>query len=83
MAERIPDSVLQQADEVVNIDLTADELITRLTKGKKKKAVPDKIEIALKNFFKVKNLTAPWTGLKEVASQVERKIETEFNAIQP
>ncbi|MCQ5308007.1 sensor histidine kinase KdpD, partial [Erysipelatoclostridium ramosum] len=28
--ERIPDSVLEQADEVVNIDLTADELVNRL-----------------------------------------------------
>lgn len=28
--ERIPDSVLEEADEVVNIDLTAEELITRL-----------------------------------------------------
>ncbi len=28
--ERIPDSILNQADEVVNIDLTADELIIRL-----------------------------------------------------
>src|SRR3569833_346597 len=28
VAERIPDSVLKEADEVVNIDLTADELIT-------------------------------------------------------
>ena len=32
--ERIPDSVVAQADEVVNIDLTADELITRLKEGK-------------------------------------------------
>lgn len=32
--ERIPDSVLQQADEVVNIDMTADELIMRLREGK-------------------------------------------------
>jgi two-component system sensor histidine kinase KdpD len=32
--ERIPDSVLGQADEVVNIDLTADELILRLKEGK-------------------------------------------------
>lgn len=29
VSERIPDSVLKQADEVVNIDLPADELITR------------------------------------------------------
>ena len=34
VGERIPDSVLGQADEVVNIDLTADELITRLKEGK-------------------------------------------------
>lgn len=32
--ERIPDSVLLLADEVVNIDLTADELISRLKEGK-------------------------------------------------
>jgi two-component system sensor histidine kinase KdpD len=32
--ERIPDKVLQMADEVVNIDLTADELIDRLKEGK-------------------------------------------------
>lgn len=32
--ERIPDNVLKAADEVVNIDLTADELITRLKGGK-------------------------------------------------
>jgi hypothetical protein len=32
--ERIPDSVLALADEVVNIDLTADELISRLKEGK-------------------------------------------------
>src|SRR5215471_13309591 len=34
VAERVPDSMLQQADEVVNIDLTADELVTRLKEGK-------------------------------------------------
>ena len=36
VAERIPDSVLKAADEVVNIDLTADELINRSTEGKGK-----------------------------------------------
>jgi len=77
VAERIPDSVLQQADEVVNIDLTADELITRLKEGKI--YVPDKIEIALKNFFQGdKILQLRELALKEVASQVERKIETEL-----
>jgi len=77
VAERIPDSVLQQADEVVNIDLTSDELITRLKEGKI--YVPDKIEIALKNFFQgEKILQLRELALKEVASQVERKIETEL-----
>src|SRR5579863_328220 len=34
VAERIPDSIVKAADEVVNIDLTADELVTRLREGK-------------------------------------------------
>src|SRR5579863_4590624 len=34
VTERVPDSVLKEADEVVNIDLTADELVTRLKEGK-------------------------------------------------
>ena len=34
VAERIPDNVLKQADEVVNIDLTADELVTRSERRK-------------------------------------------------
>lgn len=77
VAERIPDSVLQQADEVVNIDLTADELIIRLKEGKI--YTPDKIETSLKNFFQSeKILQLRELALKEVASQVERKIETEL-----
>ncbi len=77
VAERIPDSVLQQADEVVNIDLTADELIIRLKEGRI--YTPDKIEVSLKNFFQSeKILQLRELALKEVASQVERKIETEL-----
>ncbi|WP_447636968.1 sensor protein KdpD [Flavobacterium microcysteis] len=74
--ERVPDSVLAQADEVVNIDLTADELISRLKEGKIYKA--EKIEMALKNFFKSEHiLQLRELALKEVASQVERKVEIE------
>jgi len=74
--ERIPDIVLAQADEVVNIDLTADELITRLKEGKI--YTPDKIEISLKNFFKSDQiLQLRELALKEVASQVERKVDSE------
>lgn len=74
--ERIPDSVLAQADEVVNIDLTADELILRLKEGKIYQA--EKIETALRNFFKSDHiLQLRELALKEVASQVERKVENE------
>src|SRR6266700_31364 len=77
VAERVPDNVLKQADEVVNIDLTADELVVRLREGKI--YAPEKIERALKNFFQSdKILQLRELALKEVASQVERKIETEL-----
>lgn len=74
--ERIPDKLLALADEVVNIDLTADELVKRLKDGKIYK--PDKIETALKNFFQSEHiLQLRELALKEVASQVERKVEKE------
>jgi two-component system sensor histidine kinase KdpD len=76
VTERVPDKVLHTADEVVNIDLTADELITRLKEGK----IYDKtkIETALQNFFKVeKILQLREYALREVTMQVERKVESE------
>lgn len=74
--ERIPDEVLRQADEVVNIDLTADELIARLKEGKIYTA--DKIPTALNNFFKSDQiLQLRELALKEVAGQVVRKVENE------
>ena len=72
----MPDKLLQMADEVVNIDLTADELIARLKEGK----IYDqsKVETALRNFFQAdKILQLRELALKEVASQVERKVDTE------
>jgi two-component system, OmpR family, sensor histidine kinase KdpD len=76
--ERIPDRVLAEADEVVNIDLTADELIARLKEGKIYQ--PEKIDTALRNFFKSDHiLQLRELALKEVASQVERKVETEIS----
>lgn len=74
--ERIPDSVLQEADEVVNIDLTAEELIARLKAGKIYR--PEKIQLALNNFFKTENiLQLRELALKEVALRVEKKVENE------
>lgn len=72
--ERVPDKILQLADEVVNIDLPADELIRRLREGK----IYDKskIEQALTNFFQPdKILQLRELALKEVAGQVERKVD--------
>ncbi len=75
--ERIPDSVLEEADEVVNIDLTAEELITRLKSGKIYR--PEKIQLALNNFFKTENiLQLRELALKEVALRVEKKVESEI-----
>ena len=75
--ERIPDKVLEEADEVVNIDLTAKELINRLKAGKIYKT--EKIQTALSNFFKTENiLQLRELALKEVAFRVEKKVETEL-----
>ena len=74
--ERIPDNVLRMADEVVNIDLTSEDLITRLKEGKI--YTQDKIQTALTNFFKAEQiLQLRELALKEVASQVVRKVENE------
>jgi two-component system sensor histidine kinase KdpD len=74
--ERVPDAVLRMANEVVNIDMTADELIARLQEGKIYES--NKVETALRNFFQSdKILQLRELALKEVASQVERKIEIE------
>lgn len=74
--ERIPDSVLNLADEVVNIDLTAEELIARLKEGKIYES--SKIQTALNHFFRTEHiLQLRELALKEVASQVQRKVENE------
>ncbi len=77
ITERIPDKILESADEVVNIDLTADELIDRLKAGK----IYDqtKIETALNNFFQSERiLQLRELALKEVAHHLERKINIEI-----
>lgn len=59
--ETIPDSFLQRADEVVNVDVSVDTLRTRLRQGKIYGV--EKIEQALNNFFRKGNLSA----LRELA----------------
>jgi two-component system sensor histidine kinase KdpD len=79
--ERVPDKIIQMADEVVNIDLTIEELIDRLNEGK----IYDKSKVstALQNFFqKDKLLQLRDLALKEVSRQVGRKIVREIPSLQ-
>lgn len=59
--ETVPDTFLDRADEVINVDVTTEELRNRLRQGKVYR--PDKVEQALGNFFRKGNLTA----LRELA----------------
>jgi two-component system, OmpR family, sensor histidine kinase KdpD len=52
--ETVPDGVLKRADEVVNVDVTVDELRSRLRQGKIYAA--EKVEQSLANFFRKGNL---------------------------
>jgi two-component system sensor histidine kinase KdpD len=69
--ETIPDSFLKQADQVVNLDLTVEDLQERLRAGK---IYPtDRIPWALEHFFKEQNLAhLRELALREVAESVER-----------
>src|SRR5450631_1217945 len=69
--ETIPDSFLKQADQVVNLDLTVEDLQERLRAGK---IYPtDRIPWALEHFFKDQNLQhLRELALREVAESVER-----------
>jgi two-component system sensor histidine kinase KdpD len=73
--ETVPDSFLKQADQVVNLDLTVEDLQERLHAGKI--YAPDKVASALANFFQDKNLEhLRELALREVAESVERAAST-------
>jgi len=70
--ETIPDSFLKRADEVVNVDVTVEELRSRLKLGQIYR--PEKIEQALTNFFRKGNLsTLRELALRAVAEEVGSK----------
>ena len=70
--ETVPDTFLDRADEVVNVDITVEELRTRLRQGKIYK--PEKVEQALTNFFRETNLsTLRELALRAVADEVGEK----------
>ena len=69
--ETVPDTFLRQADQIVNIDLAAEDLIDRLSAGKIYGA--EKIEWALTHFFSDVNLaTLRELALREVAESLDR-----------
>jgi two-component system sensor histidine kinase KdpD len=70
--ETVPDTFLERADEVINVDVTVEELRSRLREGKIYR--PDKVEQALTNFFRKGNLsTLRELALRAVADEVGEK----------
>ena len=70
--ETVPDTFIHRADEVVNVDVTVEELRSRLRQGKIYR--PEKVEQALTNFFREGNLsTLRELALRAVADEVAEK----------
>jgi two-component system sensor histidine kinase KdpD len=70
--ETVPDTFLDRADEVINVDVTVEELRHRLREGKIYR--PEKVEQALSNFFRKGNLsTLRELALRAVADEVGEK----------
>ena len=70
--ETVPDTFLDRADEVVNVDVTVEELHSRLRQGKVYK--PEKVEQALANFFRETNIsTLRELALRAVADEIGDK----------
>jgi len=70
--ERIPDTVLGEADQIVNVDLTTEDLRKRLLEGKI--YPPERIRTAMENFFKEANLEKlRELTLRELAAQIDQR----------
>lgn len=72
--ETVPDWLVASADQVINLDISAEDLQERLREGKIYPA--EKVQAALANFFTAENLTTlRELALREVASTVDRARE--------
>jgi two-component system sensor histidine kinase KdpD len=70
--ERVPDYVLAEADQIVNVDLSAEDLQERLRTGKV--YPPERAEQALNNFFSDPNLSQlRELALEEIARALDRR----------
>ncbi|MGH7257580.1 MAG: DUF4118 domain-containing protein [Nitrospiraceae bacterium] len=74
ISETVPDSVLEQADDVELVDLPPDDLLQRLKDGKV--YMPDQAQHALKHFFRKGNLIAlREMALRRTAERVDQQME--------
>lgn len=71
--ETVPDDVFEKADEIELVDITPDELLQRFAEGKV--YTPEKSAEAIKNFFKLENITAlREMSLRIVADRVDKQL---------
>lgn len=74
VSETVPDSILEQADDVELVDLPPDDLLQRLKDGKV--YLPDQAQHALKHFFRKGNLIAlREMALRRTAERVDQQME--------
>jgi two-component system sensor histidine kinase KdpD len=74
--ETFPDRILDEADEVILVDITPEALQERLRAGKI--YAPDRAEVALTNFFRADRLSSlRELALREVAEDVEERRTTQ------
>jgi two-component system sensor histidine kinase KdpD len=81
--ETVPDTVLRDADDIVLVDITAEELIQRLSEGKV--YLPETAKLAQQKFFTLRNLTAlRELALRRTAARVDDQVVEHLrqNAIQ-
>jgi two-component system sensor histidine kinase KdpD len=72
--ERLPDAVLEQADEIELVDVTPEELMDRLQAGKV--YIPKQAERALASFFHKSNLVAlRELSLRQAAHRIQRDVD--------
>lgn len=85
VAETLPDTVFDQADEIVLVDIPADDLLRRLKEGKVYQ--PQQAERASRNFFRKGNLIAlRELALRRTADRIEDdvqayRVEKSINAV--
>jgi two-component system sensor histidine kinase KdpD len=72
--ETVPDSILEEADEVELIDLSPEDLLKRLNEGKI--YIPEQAQNALQNFFRKGNLMAlRELALRRTAERVDNQMQ--------